>query len=352
MNRLSHLGWDSDWESTLSAMGDKAHLEPARVVDQRKELLRVRGESGELRARIAGRLFHKAETPEELPTVGDWVLLEKRSSDGEATIAGVLPRRSALVRKEAFRRTRPQVLAANLDWVFVTTSLNQDFNLRRMERFLTLIWESGARPAILLTKLDLCDDPPVARAAAESVAIGVPVHLLSATSGEGLGELDTYLRPGTTIGLIGASGVGKSTLVNRLYGEEVMVVKEIRDDAYRGRHTTTHRQLIKLPRGGMLVDTPGLREIALWCGADGLEGAFEDVEVLAEQCRFSDCKHESEPGCAVRESVDPDRLASYHKLLRELAHLERKQDHQARINAKRRWKSITLANRRWKKENR
>jgi ribosome biogenesis GTPase len=299
-----------------------------------------------LRAQVSGRLLHLAEEP---PAVGDWVCVDAREDEGAATITRVLPRRTALVRKEAWRRTRPQVLAANLDWVFVLTSLNRDFNLRRLERFLTLIWEGGAKPAVILTKLDLCAEPDVARTAAEGVAIGVPVHLISAVSGEGIEELDGYLRPGATIALVGASGVGKSTLVNRLFGAEVMVVKEIRDDAYRGRHTTTNRQLIELPRGGMLIDTPGLREIALWCGEDGLESAFDDVETLARDCRFTDCEHKTEPGCAVREAVDPGRLESYHKLRRELEHLERKHDRQARANAKRRWKALTMVTRRWKK---
>jgi ribosome biogenesis GTPase len=234
------------------------------------------------------------------------------------------------------------VVAANLDTVFLVTSLNADFNLRRLERYLAAAWESGAEPAIVLTKADLCDDVERFVLEAESIAFGVPVHAVSAVTGRGLLELRGYLGPGRTAVLLGTSGVGKSTLVNALAGEELLATQEIREDDGRGRHTTSHRELVLLPGGGLILDTPGMRELGLWDAAAGVSDAFEDVEKLFADCRFADCAHESEPGCAVRRALadgtlDEVRWESYVKLQRELAHLDRKGDPRAMSAERKKW---------------
>lgn len=350
MHTLKHLGWTPEWESAFAKI-EHQDLEPARVLEERKDVLRVGTAGGELWAVTAGRLLHEAAGPEDLPAVGDWVAVEARpSSEGRSRIRAVLPRRTALMRKTAFRRTDAQVVAANLDTVFCVTSLNRDFNPRRIERYLTLVWESGARPVLLLNKADLCTDVGARRAEAERLAMGVPVHTLSAREGRGLDALVPHLRAGETTAVIGSSGVGKSTLINRLAGAELLAVKEIRADDDRGRHTTTHRQLVRLPGGGFLIDTPGMRELALWDGEEGLTQAFSDIEEVAVRCRFRDCRHASEPGCAVRAALRDgtlagERYAAYEKLRRELAHLARRQNERAMLDAKRRWKRMTVANR-------
>jgi ribosome biogenesis GTPase len=274
----------------------------------------VYAEPGERRVRLPGRLAHAGD----VPAVGDWVALR----DG-VVVDSVLPRRSAIVRNAAGRGVERQVLAANVDVAFVVTSLGPDLDRRRLERYLTLVWESRAVPAIVLTKADLHADAAVQAQEVESVAVGVPVHLASGVTGEGCDALESYLEPGRTAVLLGSSGVGKSTLVNRLAGAELMRTREIRADDGKGRHTTTHRELVVLPGGGLVIDTPGLRELQLWEAADGLDAAFADVEELAAGCRFSDCAHTREPGCAVLAAVDDgglelDRLRSYRELQREL----------------------------------
>jgi ribosome biogenesis GTPase len=322
---LARFGWTVERESEFQQYREQG-LVPARVAVEHRSAYVLYAEDGELRAELAGRLRHGGEAP----SVGDWTAVRP-----PATIVAVLPRRTVFSRKEPWARTVEQVLAANVDTVFVVTALTEpDFKLRRLERYLTAAWESGAQPVIVLTKSDLCADVPAAVAEAEAVAFGVPVHAISAATGEGVDELRPYLPPGTTVALLGSSGVGKSTLVNRLAGRELLATQEVRADG-RGRHTTSHRELVLLPDGGLVLDTPGLRELQLWEAPDGLEQTFEDVVALAARCRFGDCAHEREPGCAVRAaiaagSLPPDRLESYRKLQRELAHLERRRDQRLR----------------------
>jgi ribosome biogenesis GTPase / thiamine phosphate phosphatase len=259
--KLHELGWDDGF---AAAFEPHDNCIPARVSAQHRGEYDVLCERGELRARLAGRLRHEASSGADLPAVGDWVALR------EETIHAVLSRRSSFQRKVAFHATEAQVLAANLDTVFVVSALDDDLNLRRLERYLTLGWESGASPVLVLTKADLCEDVAGALLEVESVALGVPAHVVSNLTGEGLEELSPYLQPARTIALLGSSGVGKSSLANRLLGAELQATKEIAEDG-RGRHTTTSRQLIRLPGGALLVDTPGLREIQLWDADEGIQ---------------------------------------------------------------------------------
>jgi ribosome biogenesis GTPase len=330
---LRQLGWSDDLETAFAPFAEQG-LAPGRIAVEHRGAYGVYTAAGEISAEVTGRMRHEAAGAGDLPATGDWVAL-----DPNGVIHAVLPRRSKLSRKVAWAETGEQVLGANVDVVLVLTALSGDLNLRRLERYLTTIWESGARPAVVLTKSDLCDDVESAVLTAESVAIGVPVHVVSSVTGEGVEEVRAYAAGGRTIAFLGSSGVGKTTLLNRLLGEELYTVKEIAADG-RGRHTTTRRELVLLPGGGLVLDTPGMRELQLWAADSGIGVAFEDVEELALACRFSDCKHEREPGCAVLAAVDEgtltlDRLRSWRKLQRELRALEVKQDQRLRIEARR-----------------
>lgn len=282
------------------------------------------------------------------PAVGDFVEL-----DTEGTrIDGILPRRTALVRQAAGQQTREQVIAANIDIVFVVTSMNDEFNESRLERYLAVVWESGATPVVVLNKADLATDPDDYVNRAARCAPGVDVVALTAVDDRGAAPLDTYLRPGRTYVLVGSSGVGKSTIVNAILGESVQDTGEIREDDDEGRHTTTRRDLIVLSDGrGVLIDTPGMRELQLWDASDGVAATFEDIEQHAARCRFRDCSHDGEPGCAVAEALDSGaldhrRLANYQKLQRELAYHERKRDAAAARAENRRWAKMTRAHKR------
>ena len=341
MYALEELGW-SDQLSTALEPHLAGGLAPARVAVQHRGAYVLYSTLGELRATVAGRLEHAAAGAGELPAVGDWVAVAARPDEGSATIQAVLPRRTKFSRKVTLGAAEEQVLAANIDTVFLLTSLNEDLNLRRIERYLAMAWESGAQPVIVLSKTDLSGDVAAQTLEVESVAYGVPVHAISSLTGDGLELVRSYLAPGQTVALLGSSGVGKSTLVNTLAGQELLAVNEIRESDGEGRHTTTSRQLVLLPEGGLVLDTPGLREIQLWESADGLGETFGDVEELAAQCRFSDCAHRTEPGCAVQAALDngtldDGRWASYNKLQRELAHLERRLDKRLQSEERKRW---------------
>jgi ribosome biogenesis GTPase / thiamine phosphate phosphatase len=330
---LAALGWTAELEAAFTSQ-TVSGLEPARVVAEHRGVYVVRGADGEALAHPRGRLRDAAAVLAGfLPAVGDWVAV-RPSPDGRSTVEAVLPRRTAVVRKTALGKSDEQVLVANVDTIFVVTDLDGDLNPRRLERYLTIVWDSGAVPVVVLTKLDLCHDR--ARVAeAEAVAIGVPVLAVSNVTGEGLEALDAYLLPTWTVALLGSSGVGKTTLVNRLRGNELLPTRETGRDG-RGRHVTRHRELYELPGGALLVDTPGLRELQVWEG--DLDDAFADIAELAAGCRFNDCAHRTEPGCAVRDAVDPERLASYRKLERELEAVAARRSSRVARELKQRWK--------------
>ena len=341
---LIALGWDAGHAASWSAHAG-SDVRPGRVVSEERGAHRVAVAIGEVSAAVSGRLRHLAEIDPELPypSVGDWVAVTDDGSGG-GVIQAVLPRRSAIVRRGPADRSLPtQVLAANIDVAFLMTSLNADFNLRRLERYVAVAWDSGAVPVVLLSKADLAADVDGMRLAAEASAPGVDVIVVSAVTGAGVEAVRAHLGIGRTVVFLGSSGVGKSSLVNALAGEAILAVASIREDDARGRHTTTRRQLVRL-HDGLVIDTPGLRELALADG-DGLADAFGDVDALAAGCRFNDCRHETEPGCAVRAaladgSLDRDRFGAYRKLEREAHRAELATNAVARKAERRRWTAM------------
>ncbi len=340
---IASLGWGDALAETFQEHAD-AGLRPGRVAIQHRGAYVLLSEEGEVWANVSGRLRHAADSTAELPAVGDWVAYDLPAGAERAAVHAILPRRSAFRRKQAGFETAEQVVAANVDVLFLVTSLNQDLNVRRIERYMTLAWESGADPVVVLTKADLCPDVEPSLALVESVTFGVPVHVTSALTGAGFDDVRAHLDGGRTGAAVGSSGVGKSTLINGLCGEERLATREIRDDG-RGRHTTTHRELIVLPGAGCVIDTPGMRELQLWDSAEGLERAFEDVDAVIAECRFSDCAHDTEPDCAVQAaladgSLDTERFQSYQKLQRELHYLEIRHDARARSEARKRWRAV------------
>ncbi|HWT87539.1 MAG TPA: ribosome small subunit-dependent GTPase A [Candidatus Angelobacter sp.] len=323
MYSLQELGWceffQRQWKSKKSE-----GLVRARISEENRGLYKTISEIGERWAELRGKLRHEAASREMLPAVGDWVLAEEHG--GRSTIHFVFDRRSKFSRKTAGKKTEEQIVAANVDTVLLVSSLNREFNARRIERYLTLAWESGARPIIVLNKADLCENVSKLRAQANEAAMGARTVAASIVSGDGIVELRGIVRTGGTTALLGSSGVGKSSLINAILGREIQATKEVRDGDDKGRHTTTSRQLIVVPGGGVLLDTPGMRELQLWDASEGIAQAFADVAALALGCKFRDCLHKDEPGCAVREAMDEERLANYHKLQREEQFLESKQD--------------------------
>ena len=331
--QLERLGWSEELDSAFQPHADGG-LAAGRVAVQHRGMYGLYTPEGDLQAEIAGRLLHEGIVA-NLPAVGDWVAYRPLPGEDRGIIHAVLPRRTRFSRKTAWAATEEQVVAANVDVVFLVMALTeQDLKPRRLERYLTMAWESGAEPVIVLTKSDLCDDLPTALAEVSGVAYGAPVEVVSNVTGEGIEALRKYAAGNRTVALLGSSGVGKSTLVNRLLGEERLATKEIRESDGRGRHTTTHRELVPLPEGGLVLDTPGMRELQLWSADEGIGASFGDVEELIAQCRFNDCAHDTEPGCAVRAAIDAgtlpaERFESYEKLQRELEMLARRQDKRA-----------------------
>lgn len=349
---LEAYGWSDALQQHFAPRAAEG-LIAGRVILQQRGLYGLITELGELRAEISGRLARDALAG-GYPAAGDWVALAAGGPGELAIIHHVLPRRTAFTRKAAGPGGGVQVVAANVDVAFLTASLNGDLNPRRLERYLASAWQSGATPVVMLTKADLCADADAAVARVEAVAVGASVHAISALTGQGLEAVRGYLGPGRTAVMVGSSGVGKSTLVNVLAGVDRMATQAIRQDDGRGRHTTSHRELILLPGGGLILDTPGMRELGLWDSDEGLLATFEDIEALAESCRFGDCGHTNEPGCAVRAALengalDDGRWQGYRKLQRELAFQESKDDPALRAARRRQWVAITKAQRSGKK---
>ena len=345
--KLDRLGWSDFFAEQIA--GEIPRPQVARITEEQRGAYRVAGDFDGW-AEISGKFRHEARATGDFPAVGDWICLTAPPTTAErAIITRRLGRRSTISRKAAGRAVQEQVLAANVDTIFLVTALADDLNPRRLERYLSVVREAGAVPVVVLNKTDLTDDPETQAAAVRSRLPFVDVVAISARHGRGLEGLDPYLSPAQTVALIGSSGVGKSTLVNRLVGHELLRTAEISDVDGKGRHTTTARHLVELPGGALLIDTPGMRELQPWVEESAIADTFEDIAELATGCRFTDCAHESEPGCAVlaavaRGELSAERLEHFRHLRREIAFEERKRDKSAAAAEKRRWKKIHQAN--------
>lgn len=343
---IDTLGWNPFFDDAFRPYRDAGRI-PGRVAREDKERYHVLTDSGDCRAEITGRFRHQVRTRADFPAVGDWVALEKQPQSDFGSIHAVLPRRSLFSRKITGSTTEEQVVAANVDFAFLVMDLGRDYNPRRIERYLTLTWESGASPVILLTKTDVAIEIESSIAEIEAIALGAPVHAISALCSEGLDQLDPYLGVGKTVAMFGSSGAGKSTLINALLGKELLATRELKADG-RGKHTTTWREMIQLPSGAVVIDTPGMKQVELWADESSLDSSFDDIAQIATRCKFADCGHSTEPGCSIQAaladgSLAEERFASYLKLQRELKYLHRKQDVRAMLEEKARWKKIHMS---------
>lgn len=344
-SQLCKLGWTKYFTDRLAEM-EQTRGNVARLISVQRNFFTVSNGENEWLCTPAGKLMHNDN--KMYPITGDWVLVD------DTVVTGVIPRRSILSRAESGSRsnrtagvTREQSIAANLDAVFIVCGLDRDFNIRRLERYLTLVYNCDLTPVIVLTKADLHDDPEIFRAEVESIAFGVTIVLTSMQDGRGTDELEACLETGQTVAMIGSSGAGKSTLANMLYGEDIQTTGAISSSDGKGRHTTTHRELVSMPQGGMLMDNPGIREIAFYDDGDGIENTFSDIQELAEMCRFADCTHTNEPGCAVIHATQTgeltkERLGNYQKMKRELEYISARQTKSADRVEKERWKDVAL----------
>jgi ribosome biogenesis GTPase len=361
---LKNIGWDSFFEDRLKQIKNQTKYDydflVGRVSAVHTNLCQVLTEGGEITTQVSGKMRDKInnettspneETPEPaFPAVGDWVMMIHDQQHNSGIIRLVLPRKTKFSRNAAGVTSQEQVIAANIDYAFIVAALNADFNPSRIERYLVTAWNSGAVPVILLNKADLCAEVGAKIAEMEKTAVGVPVHALSAAKGDGLEQLTPYLQNGRTSVFIGSSGAGKSTIINRLLGRDVIKVVETSDYKDKGRHTTTSREMYLLEGGGIVIDTPGMRELQLWEGEQGLSETFDDIEQLAAQCRFNDCRHQEEPGCAIRPAlekgeIDQVRFKNFLKLQRELKYKEARHNAKVRMEQSKRWKTIAKTRR-------
>ena len=339
-------------EAFVKSVYNFSDLTVARILSQEKGIYRLVSSHGEKWGEISGRFHYDVQAKSEYPAVGDFVMVDWNKSGGNAVIRHVLPRKSCFIRKAAGVKNEEQIVAANIDTVFLCMSLNNDFNLRRLERYVSIAWNSGAVPVVVLTKADLCEDLDSKLIEVSSIAAGVDVLVTNTINQDGYEEIYPYLTEGKTIAFIGSSGVGKSTLINCLLGEKHLDTNGLRNDD-KGRHTTTHRELILLPSGGMVIDTPGMRELGMWDAGDGINQTFADIEMLAQKCRFRDCTHSgNETGCAVQEAVECgelsiDRLRSWQKLMNENRYAEDTQDYL--VEKRQKFKNIAKINKRNRK---
>jgi len=345
--QLTDLGWDERFAADFATLAAAPDVEPGRVAVEFNYLYRVYVNGGEIEAVLAGRVKHQATSRGDMPAVGDWVAVRRRVGAGGA-IVRVLPRRTRFSRRMAGNTTDEQVVAANVNVIFITMALDADFSPRRLERYLLMSRESGAEPIVLLTKPDMADDLSARVGEVEAVAAGAPVHVVSPRFGEGLEPIRQRLPPGATGALLGSSGVGKTTIINWLAGGAPRLTREVRASDSKGRHTTTHRELIAVPGGGLVIDTPGMRELQLWDASESVRQTFDDIETMAPGCHFGNCRHRDEPRCAVKQAVADGQLAaarleSYLKLQEELSFLAQQQDQRAQIDERRRAKVQTKA---------
>lgn len=353
--QLIDLGWNEFFENTFEKYRTQG-LVPMRIIRENRKDYIAYGAEGKFMCEISGKFRFETDSKGKFPAVGDWVAVSARPEEKSATIHVILPRKSIFRRKVAGQVTKEQAVAANIDIVFIVCGLDLDFNLRRIERYLALAYESGALPVILLNKTDICPEAEKHKKEVESIAAGVDTHAISAAQKTGMDVLSKYIKPGKTAAFLGSSGVGKSTIINSLLAENLLKINEVSELGSRGRHTTTFRELMVLPEGGMVIDTPGMRELQVWGDEKGLNQVFDDIEKLSKECRFKDCIHQSEPGCAVQEAIsngalDPKRLISYSKLKKEYEYLSARKTMKPDAIEKARWKTVSQYARNLKKQN-